>query len=201
MRKIEIELYSFNELSEEVQQKVIERERNLLEDSGDYNLWVLDDCSLFEPEHDELVELLGNDYKFPLLENNRKAIYYDLSWSNRYIQIEHALNITNKKHFLYWLGLPSELLFQYSSFDHDFDFDIISKGNYSCSILVFHGYDDEYEPFIKKAKEKFGKHIETILKRIEDGIEFFLSDENIEEMIEYNDYKYLKNGKEWSTIE
>lgn len=31
--------------------------------------------------------------------------------------------------------------------------------------------------------------------------DFYLSDENIKEMIEYNEYEYLKNGTEWNTIE
>ena len=201
MRKIEIELYSFNELSEEAQQKVIEKEREHLENSQDYNLWVLDDCALFEPENDELVALLGNNYKFPLLENNRKKIYYDLTWTNRYIQIERALNITNKKHFLCWLGIPSELIYQYTSDEHDFDFDIIYTSHYGSSIIVFDNYDDKYEEFVDKARKKFGKHIETILNRIEKDIDFYFSDENIKEMIEYNEYEYLKNGTEWNTIE
>lgn len=167
MRKIEIELYSFNELSEEAQQVVIEREREHLDNFKDYNTWVLDDCALFEPEHDELVALFGDDYKFPLLENNIKEVYYDLRWHDRYIQIGCALNITNKKHFLYWLGLPSELIYQYTSDEYDFDFDIIYTSHYGSSIIVFDNYDDKYEEFVDKARKKFGKYIETILNRIE----------------------------------
>ena len=200
MRKIEIELYSFNELSKEAQQKVIERERNDLEGSGHIYEWVLDDCELFEPENDELVALFGNNYKFPLLKNNRQGISYDLGYGIRYIQIEKALEITNKKHFLTWLGLPIGLIYQYLSDENDFDFDIISIGDYRTSRICFSSYDDKYQPFIAKAKGKFQKHIETILKRIEKSIEYMLSDEAIKESLEESDYEYLKNRNEWITI-
>lgn len=195
MRKIEIELYRFNELSEEAQQVAIERERNDLEEYGHIYEWVLDDCGLFEPSHYQLVALLGDDYKFPLLKNNRQGISYDLGYGIRYIQIEKALEITNKKHFLTWLGLPSELIYQYLSDEDDFDFDIISIGDYRTSMIVFHNYDDKYEKIIKQAKEKFIRHLETILKRIEKDIEYMLSDEAIKESLEESDYEYLKNGK------
>ena len=59
-----IQIYSYNELEPVAKLRAIEEVREELMEKEYYEaaLWAADDCALFEPVHDEMTELLGNDY-------------------------------------------------------------------------------------------------------------------------------------------
>ena len=69
------EIYTFEELPKEVQNKIIERQRNKYYEYNNFNEWVVDDCSLLEPPPEELKNIQGyNNLKKPLFNNNRNKI-------------------------------------------------------------------------------------------------------------------------------
>jgi hypothetical protein len=190
MRKVTIEktLFNFNELSNEVQQKVIDSFRNKYYQNNNFTEWAIDDCSLLEPKHTELTELLGNDYNFPLFKNNRN-ISFDID--SNYIDVSNGLEITNENHFFIWLGIDT----------NDF---IDENGNslidYTISIdsLDFHfdnNLTEKQIDILDNAKNKFENHCNDILKRIENDIEYRFSDEAIIEDIEANEFEFEENGK------
>mgnify|MGYP000654436519 FL=1 len=59
-----IQIYSYNELEPVAKLRAIEEVREELMEKEYYEaaLWAADDCALLEPAHDEMTELLGNDY-------------------------------------------------------------------------------------------------------------------------------------------
>jgi hypothetical protein len=98
MRTIETKLYKFEELSEEAQETAIEQVRDSYYAYNDFSEWAIDDCTLFEPKHEELSTLFKSDYKFPLLENTGNKIYFDTERGS-YLDCENALIVTNKSNF------------------------------------------------------------------------------------------------------
>jgi hypothetical protein len=190
MRKIVIEktLYNFNELSKDVQQKVIDSFRNKYYQNNNFAEWAIDDCSLLEPKHTELTELLGNDYNFPLFKNNRN-ISFDID--SNYIDVSNGLEITNENHFFMWLDIDTNdfidengnSLIDYTismdSLDFNFDNNLTEK---QIDIL-------------DNAKNKFENHCIDILERIENDIDYRFSDEGIIEDIEANGYEFEEDGK------
>ena len=59
-----IQIYSYNDLEPAAKLKAIEEVREILMENEYHQaaLWAADDCALLEPVHDEMTELLGNDY-------------------------------------------------------------------------------------------------------------------------------------------
>ena len=108
MRTIITKVYKFDELSEQAKQTAIEEVRNEYYQDNDFASWAIDDCVLFEPKEKELVELLGEDYNFPLIENTRESIYFDTE-RNRFLDCEKAMVVTNKRQFLLWLGIDTNI--------------------------------------------------------------------------------------------
>lgn len=193
MRTIEIKLYSFDELTEEAKEIAVDNVRNQDGYGDDFGSWAVDDCSLLEPLHEELVELFGEDYKFPLIENTRKKIYFSLG-RNRFLDVEKAIDITNEEHFLTWLGIPKSLQDKsyYSIYTPRY-------GNLDTTIEFEEATDDyfteEEVSILEDAKVKFDNHIEDVLKRIESDVEYRYSNEAVIEDIIANDYEFLENGE------
>ena len=201
MKTIEITLYKFEELSKEAQQKAIEKIRDSYYEHNNFAEWAIDDCYLFEPKHKELVELFGEDFykelnkgkKYtdnPLINNNRSNIYFstDRNW---HLDCAEAMEISNDKYFLLWLGLTEEIIN-----GEDFNYHIFTP-NYrnSDTTIEFEGYDDEADYLIGEAIEKFNNHINECLKRIESNIDHQYTDEAIIEEIECNDYDFTETGE------
>ena len=187
MRTKRIKLYSFEELTNEAKQNAISKERNNRYEYNDFAEWALDDCSLLEPNGKELTKLFGKDYKFPLLENNRK-IYFSLD-RGRYIDISNALEIQNSRQFLKWLGLNDRLI---EKVDYSIGTDTIEISNQSH--LEFTEIE---QGKIDKAIEKFEDHCNDILNRIENSIDYRFTDECIKEDLIANEYEFLKDGTQY----
>jgi hypothetical protein len=67
MRTLEIKLFTFDELSNEAKENAIKQVRESYYEYNDFYQWAIDDCALLEPLENKLTEILGKDYKFPLL--------------------------------------------------------------------------------------------------------------------------------------
>lgn len=192
MRTIRTKVYKFDELSEQAKQTVIEEVRNEYYEYNDFANWAVDDCALFEPKEKELIELFGEDYNFPLIKNTRESIYFDTE-KNRFLDCAKAMQITNKKQFLLWLGIDIE--------DEAFEniyFEIITP-NYrnESTEIAFDDYDERFGDIIDMAEEKFNSLIRDIIDRIEADIDYRFTDKAIIEDIEANDYEFLSNGKKY----
>lgn len=185
MRQETTNIYSFEELSKEAQEKAIEQVRNSYYEDNDFLNWAIDDCALLEPSHNDLINLLGENYNFPLIKNNRK-VFCSLD-RDRYIDISNAMEITNEKHFLLWLGIPQEMHEKvYYTISND---TIIFEDNNSMDTLT-----EEDQPIIQAAIEKFEDHCKQILERIENDYEYRFTDESIIEDIEANEIEFLIDG-------
>ena len=192
MRVETLEVYKFDELSEQAKQVAIEEVRNEYYEYNDFANWAVDDCALFEPKEKELIELFGEEYNFPLIKNTRESIYFDTE-RNRFLDCEKAMQITNKKQFLLWLGIDVE--------DEAFEniyFEIITPNYRNASTeIAFDDYDEMFEDRIDTAVERFNSLISDIIDRIEADIDYRFTDEAIIEDIEANDYEFLSNGKKY----
>lgn len=193
MRTIEIKLYSFDELTDEAKVKAIDNVRNQDGYGVDFGSWAVDDCSLLEPLHDELAELFGEDYKFPLIKNTRKGIYFGLGrgW---FLDVAEAIDVTNDEHFLTWLGVPKGLQ------DKVYYSIYTPKHRYSDTTIEFveatgEDFTGAEEIILEDAKVKFDNHIKDVLKRIENDIEYRYSDEAVAEDIIANGYEFLECGE------
>lgn len=186
MKTININIYSFNELSEEAKETAMEQVRQRYYENNDYAKWAIDDCSLLEPLHTELEKLFRTEYNFPLIKNNRK-VYFSLD-RGRYIDISQAMEITNEQQFLTWLGLKESLK---------------DKVSYTIQkdTIEFYSYEDlteEEEECLSEATSKFEDHCSEILNRIEVDYDYRFTDEAIIEDIEANEMEFLIDGSLYS---
>lgn len=185
MRTIETKVYTFDELSKDAKQNAINNYRNQLYSGNDFAEWAIDNCSLLEPHDRELRELFGDDYKFPLIENNRK-IYFSLD-RDRYIDITDAAIITNESQFLTWLGIPEQM--------HDNVYFTIRKDTIEFEENDYnHEFNEIEQQILVEAQEKFEEHCSEILTSIEADIDYRYSDEAIiDDIISYG-YEFTENG-------
>lgn len=192
MKTIITKVYKFDELSEQAKQTAIEEVRNEYYQDNDFASWAIDDCVLFEPKEKELVELLGEDYNFPLIENTRESIYFDTE-RNRFLDCEKTMVVTNKRQFLLWLGIDTNI----EGLD-EIEFNIFTP-NYrnADTVIDFDNYSSDFDEVIYNAKKKFKDLIEDVLKRIEADIDYRFTDEAITEDILANDKEFLSNGKKF----
>lgn len=194
MRTIRTKIYKFDELLVDNQQNAIEALRSQYYDHNDFAEWAIDDCSLFEPESNVLLSLFGENYNFPLIKNTRENIYFDTD-RNRYLDCSQAMEITNERQFLLWLGIDRNV-----EGLNDIEFRIFSNNNYSSNAKIdFDDYSSDFDDLIISAQKKFDKHIESILKRIEADIDYRFTDEAIIDDIKANEYEFLKNGTIYNT--
>ena len=190
-----IQIYSYNELEPTAKLRAIEEVREELMEKEYYEaaLWAADDCALLEPAHDEMTELLGNDYyekngnQF-VFKNNRTNIEFD----DYEIHVQQALEITNNKMFKKWLGIPDvlsewieyEIIESVSKTDIEFECTLInSDPRYPAAVAV-----------IGKASEKFSNHMNDILIRLENSVEDYFSDDNVEDRILEGEYEFNESG-------
>jgi hypothetical protein len=196
MKTIEVQIYYFNELTTAAQQIAIDQFRNRKYEDSDVLKWAIDDCFLFEPR--EIQALFGEEYtklKKPVMANTRK-VYFDTE-INRHLDADEGIQITNEKMFLIWLGIPEEM--------HEKVYFTIKNfgGIYPDTIITFEENECDYEftaeenKILENAAEKFNDHMEEVLNRIEQSIEWQFSDECIAEDIEINQYEYTADGKRY----
>ena len=187
MKTINITLYKFEELSKEAQQKAIENEK---ENTFDFCLdYVIDDCYLLEPPHEEIKKLykkLKIQPKEILIKNNRK-VYFDIY--RKIIDISEAMEIQDNYFFLRWLGLNDRLInkitFEIGKDTINIDLDIYQD----CSLTKIE------ETKIDSAIEKFENHCRNILNNIEESYNYYYSDEHLSERLIDLDYDFKESGE------
>ena len=211
-----ISIYEFSELSPEAKAVAIEEAREEMESNEWHEAfhWAVDDCALFEPKHEEMVKVCGEDYyeqnRTPdgkygqfVFKNRRKIKTFDPDTASNII-LGEALEITNDRMLKLWLGIPE--IFHESveyrivaSVDDDF----ISRGR--TTIFFEHTelngeiMGEVLEGILELAKEKFGSHITDIHSRILAGIDSYFDDENVGDRIEEREYEFLEDGSIWKS--
>lgn len=194
MKTIEIQLFKFSELSEQAKSKAIEQKRESMYRNSDIPYWVIDNCYLFEPIHEELANLFGEEYAkmtSPMLGNTRK-IYYSLD-RDRYLNAEDGIIVNNEEMFLTWLRIPKYL-------QEKINYTIkTERGGNSDTIIEFYPYgehelDDKEMQILDDAYELFNDHMYDVLNRIEADYEHYFSDEYIAEDFECMDYDFTEDG-------
>jgi hypothetical protein len=198
MKTIEVKIYYFNELTTAAQQVAIEQFRDRKYEDSSVSEWVIDDCYLFEPKNAVMENLFGKEYtklNKPVMANTRK-VYFDTD-RNRHLDADEGIEITNEKMFLIWLGIPEEM--------HEKVYFTIKNfgGRYPDTIITFEENKCDYEftaeenKILENAAEKFNDHMEEVLNRIGESIDYQFSDEYISEEIEMNEYEYTADGKRY----
>lgn len=196
-----INIYQFDELSEEAKKVAIEKMRERLEQTESYEAyeWAIDDCELFEPPHAEMAELFGEDYYEKnndnfVFKNHRKGLYFE---GFGVIHIKEALEITNEEMFLGWLGFPKKYQ-KYISFS-------FSERSYNSTTLTIDNEFLESDPrynyikaLVKNAEEKFKNHLEKIKNRIVSSYNDYFSDDEMEIRISENEMEFYENGLKYN---
>jgi hypothetical protein len=196
-----LNLYYFSELSEEAKKRAILDYKEEMEENEQQEAfrWAIDDCALFEPAHDELVAVVGDDYYDRnggfIMENGRKGIEIsDYSCIN----IKDALTITNSTMFLKWLGVPDMFI---DNVEYE-----ISDTTTTTEIEMTHNrlmgdpLADALTGILTQAESKFANHINVIKHRIDSGIEEYFSDDNIiDRLAEDEEVEFTEDGILWNS--
>lgn len=206
MRTLELKLFTFNELSDEAKQVAIETQRNSYYEDNEFALWAIDNCYLFEPKHQELIDLFGEDFydklnegkeykDTPLIGNNRQDIFFDCEARYRHLDCTKAMEVNNNYYFLLWLGIPKDMI-------ENVNYSLYSDSSrYADTKIEFEPNDceqeftTEQEAILKLAEEKFNDHISNILSNIDKDIQYRCTDEAIIEDIKTNEYEYTEKGE------
>ena len=193
MRTVETKVFSFNELSEDSKENVIEQVRNYYCNYNEFGEWAKDDCNLLNPPYKDIEKynLKGGI----LLTNSRKNIYFSID-RNWFLDCQEAIAVEDENAFLDWLGLPKELVSktEYEIFTPPFR-------NADTKIEFTHNeneyFTDSEEDYLGQAVNKFETHINNCLKGIEDSINYRFTDEAIMEDIEANEYEFEEDGTQF----
>ena len=112
----EPQTFSFDELSPEAKKNAIKNVREEMWEgrhgADDISSWVIDDDFIFEPTHDEMLDIFGPNYNDsldgnPMIANDRDDIsYISKEDQNYYLHCKKALNVTNDGMFFGFLGIP-----------------------------------------------------------------------------------------------
>jgi hypothetical protein len=195
MKTIEVNLFKFNELSNEARQVAVDNLRERMYGNPDVAGLVIDDCYLFEPLNIDLVELFGEEYTKldkPIIGNTRK-VYFDTD-RNSHLDADEGIEINNERMFLLWLGIPESM--------HKFLCYSIKNNTarYPDTKIEFEPNEYEYEfsdeenEILDRAADKFSDHMYNILNRISDSIEFFYSDDYLEQELEDGEDYFTEDG-------
>jgi hypothetical protein len=201
MRTLTLKIYKFSELTKEAKENAIENVQKIYDEYNDFAEQSIDNCYLFEPPHEELIKLFGENFyndlnknsKYkdtPLIGNTREEINFDVD--RKYLNCQKALNVKNSDYFLKWLGLNGALIekirYDFTNLFYDSSTEIQFEPLEDIVLT-----EDEYR-VLDIANYKFRKHIEKVLENIKKMIEWNYTDEAIEEDIEANDYEFLEDG-------
>lgn len=175
METIQINIYSFNELSEQIKEKVI---NDNCEINVDYNWW----------------QFVENDAN----QNGLKINSFDIDRGN-YCDLEfmyssyEALNLILKN-----CGKNTDIYRFANEFKNDFN-KLVTKYSDGINIdIVKEGNEYDFDNNLIDLENEFINNLEneylTILKK---EYEYLTSDDAIKETIIINEYKFLENGKRY----
>ena len=203
MRKLELDVFQFSELTEEAQKKAIQSVRKQYEETDrghDFPLWAIDDCSLFEPKESELKEIFEESYYVNIgdpfmIKNNRDGIRFDLD--SGIIYSAEAMEITNRSMFMKWLGLSESLSKRIT------DMELLDDEGRTTEVEFYFETEDvlklteEEESNLESARAKFRDHMFYVLRKIQSDVDYRWSDEGIQDDIENGSdgFEFTKTGK------
>ena len=208
MRKLELEVFQFSELSKEAKVKATQAVREKYEEDGlgnDFPLWAMDDCSLFEPKHEEMKSLFEGSYfenigdSF-MIKNNRDGIRFDLD--SGIIYSAEAMEITDRSMFMKWLGLSKDLSKKVS------DIELLDDEGRTTEVEFYFETEDlskltKYEEVnLESARSKFRAHMLYVLRKIQSDVDYRWSDEGIQDDIENgsSEFEFTKTGNIFDLI-
>jgi len=198
MRQEIIKVYKFDELNEEVKDKVLNDHRYREVD----NEWWYENDFLMEPTKEEMD-------RFGIVPTPGYAILtYKISsfdiYRSRYLQLED-IEIENEDAFMKLIEIPVWLRpYTYCQFSN--------KRNYerNTELTIEFDYPDgddipEIEEYLKFLSEEYFAQAERIfdemmkeaLNRLTEQYEYLMSDEAIREALIANEYEFLENGDIW----
>ena len=183
----EIKVYTFGELSPEAKASAIKNHREWMEDnlSSEALAWAIDDCSLFEPPHEEMVEACGEDYcernGDQFVFKHTRGIIDGSPLDTPELRISQSLEITNVDMFYAWLGIPERLRKHVS---HEFVELTRTQIEFEIRGMMDNPVGEVLEGILSEASDKFDLHMMSILGRIRDGREAYFDDENVIHSIE-----------------
>jgi predicted RNA-binding protein with PUA-like domain len=200
----EPQTFTFDELSQEAKKNAIQNVREEMWEgrhgADDISSWVIDDDFIFEPTHDEMLDIFGPNYNDsldgnPMIANDRDDIsYISKEDQNYYLHCKKALNVTNDGMFLGFLGIPPY-------FWDDINYYFVDSGTYTKIEFEIENEDEmdssqlsRLNSYLDKASDKFKKHMDSVLTRITRDIEDQYEDEQIEDRIESNDIIFDSEG-------
>jgi hypothetical protein len=206
-----LEYLEFDKLSDEAAKTAIENVRNekYAGHYGGYDIAedAIDDDSLFEPPHEEMSELFGDDYyeennNSHMIENTRENISFEGTQSqNYYLQCGSALNVTNDNLFFRWLGIPTRF---WTYISYSFEDSTWSSKNTTIEFDIDEQWLEEnlgegslakLEPHLENAEKKFDKHISNVLSIISSRIDDQFEDEGIIDTIENYEIFFTEEGE------
>lgn len=203
MRKLELEIFKFSELTEEAQKKAIQSVRKQYEDTDrgyEFPLWAIDDCSLFEPKESEIKEFFKEGYLSNIgdpfmIKNNRDGIRFDLD--SDIIYSAEAMEITNRSMFMKWLGLSKSLSEKVSDIELLDDQGRTTEVEFYFDIENLSNLTKEENSNLESARSKFRAHMGYVLRKIQSDVDYRWSDEGIEDDIENgsDEFEFTKSGK------
>lgn len=186
-RVIKKTVYRFNELPEDVQDKVVEKFYDI---NVDYEWWDMD--GLLELTEEEMKErkISKNECRLLMVYDN---FFFSVErgrvW---YIQFERLV-VNNENVFRKWLRIPKRL---WEKVDYEFP----SPTRNSSTTIEFSENDlwkvftEKQKQILDRAKEIFDNKIEEALNILEKQYEYLTSREEIVASIEANEYWFNENG-------
>jgi|688.fasta_scaffold214539_2 hypothetical protein len=196
--------YSFEELSDSAKKNAISKVRDEMWEgnygSSDIPEWVVDDDYLFEPTHDEMVNIFGPGYneslgENPMIGNTRKGIsYVSKDDGNYYLHCKEALDVNNEEMFLGFLGIPPRFWdeLNYRFYDRrtytEIEFEIENVDDLSQKAI------DSLSKYMEEAEKNFEQHMSSVLSRITDSINDQYKDEEIIDRIDNERIEFNSEG-------
>lgn len=201
------EYLQFSELSKEAASNAIEIVRQERYEDSDICEWAIDDSELFEPPHEEMVELFGENYyegngnEFMLDNTKPKSIsFVGKQDQNHYLHCSKSIDVTNNNLFYRWLGIPARFhKYIYYTFGDGY-----SRSNTGIDFQIddHQGFDEKFgaegetilAEYFEKAEKKFDSHMDYVLTKISSCIDSQYEDDAIIDHIESNEITFDEDG-------
>jgi 3',5'-cyclic AMP phosphodiesterase CpdA len=201
------EYLQFSELSDEAASNAIEKIRQERYEDSYICEWAIDDSELFEPPHEEMAELFGENYyagngnEFMLENTKPKSIsFVGKQDQNHYLHCSKSIDVTNNNLFYRWLGIPARF--------HKYIYYTFGDGYSRSNTGIDFQMDDHQEfdekfgengetilaEYFEKAEKKFDSHMDYVLTKISSCIDSQYEDDAIIDHIESNEITFDGDG-------
>ena len=187
MRIIKTKIYPFEELSEEVQEKILNKHRYF---NTEFDGWY-DDNQMLEPTTEQLKErrLKIPESLSPLF--SWKKIYFSLDRA-RYIQFQD-LYVSDYEIFRKFLQIPKKLWESCT-----YDFCEVSRYSTTKIEITKNDYSDftpKQQEIIDNAETTMNEHIKEVLNWLDKEYDYQTSDEQVKESLIANEYEFTESGE------